>query len=104
MTEQQQDEAQPQINPEFFVRVNDIIEMANRIERRLDSNHAALVMLHAFSRYSAHHYRQTVKPEADTAEEREQFANYIAAGVSELVFKHILDLEAGAKAQGGTSN
>lgn len=105
MTEQPQDESQ-QIHPEFFLRVNDIIEMTNRIERRLDSNHAELVILHAFSRYSAHHYRQVVKPEADSAEERARFADYISAEVREFVLKHLEDLENGSKseaaAQGGT--
>lgn len=105
MTDQPQDETQ-QIHPEFFFRVNDIIEMTNRIERRLDSNHAELVILHAFSRYSAHHYRQVVKPEADSAEERARFADYISAEVRAFVLKHLEDLtgtsQAQAAAQDGT--
>lgn len=98
MTEQPQDDAQ-QIHPEFFLRVNDIIEMTNRIERRLDSNHAELVILHAFSRYSAHHYRQVVKPETDTLEERARFADYISAEVREFVLKHLEDLGGGPQSQ-----
>lgn len=95
MTEQQQEPQQndkPQINPEFFVRVNDILEQANRIERRLDSNHAQLVMVHAFCRYSAHHFRQVVKPGTDSAEERGRFADYISAITRESILKHLDDL------------
>ena len=80
----------PQISEEFRIRVNDIIESANRIERRLDSAHAQMVMLHAFSRYSAHHYRTTAK--ADDIEGRQAFAAYIARGVEELIVGHIAQM------------
>lgn len=77
----------PAFSEEFFIRVNDMIESANRIERRLDTHHAQMVMLHAFSRYSAHHYRSTAK--VDDIENREAFAAYIARGVEELIIGHL---------------
>ena len=80
----------PQFSEEFLIRVNDMIEAANRIERRLDTSHAQMVMLHAFSRYSAHHYRATAK--ADDSQGREAFAAYIARGVEELIVGHIAQM------------
>lgn len=80
----------PQFSEEFLIRVNDMIESANRIERRLDTAHAQMVMLHAFSRYSAHHYRSTTRN--DDIEGREAFAAYIARGVEELIGKHIAQM------------
>ena len=88
--------AAPNISEEFYIRVNDFIEMANRIERRFDTGHAEIAMLHAFARYSAHHYRQTAK--GDTAEDRVQFAEYIGAQVSHFVKEHLRDM-AGEPAQ-----
>jgi hypothetical protein len=82
--------AAPALSEEFFLRVNDFIEAANRIERRFDSHHAELVMLHAFARYSAHHYRLTAKDDDQAG--REAFAAYIARGVDELIVGHIADL------------
>ena len=81
------DAGRPQFSEEFLIKVNDIIESANRIERRLDSAHAQMVMLHAFSRYSAHHYRSVVKQ--DDSEGRKAYAAYIARGVEELIFNNI---------------
>ena len=80
----------PQFSEEFLIRVNDMIESANRIERRLDTAHAQMVMLHAFSRYSAHHYRSTAS--TDDIQGREAFAAYIARGVEELIVGHIAQL------------
>ena len=79
--------AAPEISPEFFIRVNDFIEMANRIERRFDTHHAVTAMTHAFSRYGAHHYRATLKD--DDAKNREAFANYIGGTVRGLVLSHL---------------
>ena len=80
----------PDISPEFYIRVNDFIEMANRIERRFDSHHAQLAMLHAFSRYGAHHYGMTAK--VDDAQNRAAFVDYISAAVRQLVASHLEDL------------
>jgi Protein of unknown function (DUF3144) len=66
-----------EISQEFFIRVNDFIEMANRIERRFDTHHAQIAMLHAFARYSAHHYRVVEKE--DSADKRTQYADYVAS-------------------------
>ena len=80
--------SQPQqLSEEFYLKVNDFLERANRIERRFDTHHAELVLLHAFSRYSAHHYLSTEKQDSD--ERRLQFAAYIARGVEELVYGHM---------------
>ena len=77
----------PVLSEQFFVKVNDIIAAANRIEQRLDTHHAEMVLLHAFSRYSAHHYRTHAKVDDQVA--REAFASYIARGVEELIISHL---------------
>lgn len=82
-------ESRPQISEEFLHRVNDFIEMANRIERRLDTAHAQMVFVNAFARYSGHHFRTTAK--VDTAEERQRFADYMAGAVKELILVHLAD-------------
>lgn len=89
--------ATPGLSQEFFIRVNDFIEMANRIERRYDTNHAEAAMTHAFGRYSAHHYRATAK--ADDAQDREAFADYIAAAVRSLILTSIDELKGPAPPQ-----
>lgn len=89
--------AAPVYSEEFFIKVNDIIAAANRIEQRFDTAHAQMVMLHAFTRYSAHHYRTTAKH--DDQANREAFAAYIARGVEELIVGH-LEHMAGAPAAG----
>jgi len=68
---------------EFILRVNDFLEMANRLERRYDSAHAQMAFLHAFARYGAHHYFSTVK--VDSEEEREQFTGYLGGAVVHLL-------------------
>lgn len=91
------DPTQPQqLSEEFYIKVNDILERANRIERRFDSHHAELVLLHAFSRYSAHHYLSIEKQ--DSEERRQAFAAYIARGVEELVHGHIAHMAGEARA------
>jgi hypothetical protein len=85
-----------EISPEFFLRVNDFIEMANRIERRFDSHHAQLAMLHAFSRYSAHHYRITTS--RDDPENRIAFADYVSSLLRQVVLNHLDDLAGPADA------
>ena len=87
---------QPALSEEFFVRVNDFIEAGNRIERRFDTHHAVMVMLHAFSRYSAHHYHSTVKQ--DDPAGRDAFAAYMARGVEELIVGHLAHLYGEPKA------
>lgn len=91
--------AAPEISPEFYIRVNDFIEMANRIERRFDTHHAQLAMLHAFSRYSAHHYISSAK--TDDAGNRAAFADYIAGAVKQLVEAHLGDMAGLAAATEG---
>lgn len=85
-----QEKSQPEVSQEFFIRVNDFIEMANRIERRFDTSHAQIAMLHAFARYSGHHYRSTAK--TDDAKNREQFAEYISHALKQLVLSHLDDM------------
>jgi hypothetical protein len=79
--------AAPVYSEEFFIKVNDVIAAANRIEKRFDTAHAQMVMLHAFTRYSAHHFRTTAKD--DSQANREAFAAYIARGVEELIVGHL---------------
>lgn len=87
------------VSPEFFIKVNDFIQMANRIERRLDTHHAQLAFLHAFARYSAHHYKTSAS--SDDELNRKSFANYTAGAVEQLVLQHLEDL-AGPSAQQAT--
>ncbi len=83
--------APPQeISQEFFIRVNDFIEMANRLERRFDTQHAQIAMLHAFARYSAHHYRSVVT--ADSELERQQYADYVTSLLRHFVQHYTHDL------------
>lgn len=101
MTDQPQQAATPaiqtpEISQEFFIRVNDFIEMANRIERRFDTQHAQIAMLHAFARYSAHHYRTVV--EADSADERAKYADYITTLVRHFIEHYTQDLSGPAVA------
>jgi len=77
-----------QVSEEFIIRVNDFIQMANRVERRFDTAHAQMAFLHAFARYGAHHYFSTVKE--DGAQEREAYAQHIADSVLKLV-RHNLE-------------
>ena len=79
-----------QVSEEFFIRVNDFIQMANRVEKRFDSAHAQMAFLHAFSRYGAHHYLSTVKE--DSAQEREAYARHLADSVHKLVQHHLEQL------------
>lgn len=93
------DQSQPQqLSEEFYIKVNDILERANRIERRFDTHHAELVLLHAFSRYSAHHYLSTEKQDSDAR--RMEYAAYIARGVEELVYGHIKHMAGEPKSDG----
>ncbi len=88
----------PQVpSQEFFLRVNDFIQMANRIEKRYDSHHAQLAMLHGFARYSAHHY-QVTSAANDHADNREAFADYIGGAVKQLVLGHLEDIAGPAPA------
>jgi hypothetical protein len=86
----------PVISQEFYIRVNDFIQMANRIERRFDTSHAQLAMLHAFARYSAHHYRTTAS--TDDADNREAFADYIGGAVKQLIGDHLTEIAGMASA------
>ncbi len=81
-----------EISQEFFIRVNDFIEMANRIERRIDVEHAQIAMLHAFSRYSAHHSLSMVN--ADSVHERDNYSEYISGAVKQLVLHYTDNLKA----------
>jgi hypothetical protein len=89
MNEPKQD-ARAEVSEEFLIRVNDMLEMANRIERRFDTAHAQMVMLHAFSRYAAHHFRSTVKQ--DSAVERNDFAVYLGNNVAHMMLQNIEQL------------
>jgi hypothetical protein len=87
----------PPVSQEFYLRVNDFIQMANRIERRHDTHHAQLAMLHGLARYSAHHYR-TTSSQNDVAGNREAFADYIGVAVKQLVLSHLEDMAGTAPA------
>ena len=90
MTEPSQPPAAPEISQEFYIRVNDFIQMANRIERRYDTHHAQLAFLHGLARYSAHHFRSTAK--IDDAANRDAFAEYIGSVVQRMVKEHLNDV------------
>ena len=95
-------DASPVMSQEFFLRVNDFIQMANRIERRHDTHHAQLAMLHGFARYSAHHYR-TMSADKDDAENREAFADYISGAVKQSVIGHLEDMAGPAPVRAATA-
>jgi hypothetical protein len=71
----------------FFDDVNRFIDLANAVERRLDSHHAQLAFMQAYSRYAAYHYLRTAT--IDNAAQREAFANYVSTGVVQLVADHL---------------
>ena len=76
--------------PEFFARLNDVLAVANRIARKHDTSHAQIVLAHALARFSAHHYRRTVK--ADSPEERERFGNYMGSLLTQLIGVHMPEI------------
>ena len=76
---------------EFVLRVNDFLEMANRLERRYDTAHAQTAFLHAFARYGAHHYLSTVKE--DSAKEREEYARYLSSAVVQMLGRNIAQMK-----------
>ena len=82
--------------PEFFARLNDVLAVANRIARKHDTAHAQVVLAHALARFSAHHYKRTVK--ADSPEERQQFANYMASLLAHLIGVHMPEVMGDAPA------
>jgi hypothetical protein len=96
-----QDAGPPVVSEEFFIKVNDVLESVNRIERRFDTHHAEMVILHAFARYSAHHYRTTAK--ADSQEQREAFTNYMTDLVHGVLANHIADLAGPLSDEAGTT-
>ena len=87
----------PQAPVEFFARLNDVLAVANRIARKHDTSHAQIVLAHALARFSAHHYKRTVK--ADSPEERQQFANYMASLVAHLIGVHMPEIMGDAPAE-----
>jgi hypothetical protein len=91
----------PPLSQEFFLRVNDFIQMANRIEHRYDTHHAQLAFLHAFARYSGHHYRTTAT--VDNAANREAFAEYFGGCVKELIVGHLEDMAGAPAADAGAA-
>jgi len=91
----------PQVSPEFFRRVNDFLAMAQRIAKRYTMAHAQMVLLHAFARYSAHHYLATTKD--DSPELREEFGRYLGAVFGDLFQQNVKGMsEARAAGEAGT--
>ena len=86
----------PQLSPEFFRRVNDFLAMAHRIAKRYTMAHAQMVLLHAFARYSAHHYLSQAKD--DSTELREEFGRYLSAVVGDLFLQNVKGIAAAAAA------
>jgi hypothetical protein len=74
-------------SPEFFADVNRFIDLANGVEKRLDSHHAQLAFMQAYSRYAAYHYCRTAT--VDNAVQRQAFADYVSKGVVALVTDHL---------------
>jgi hypothetical protein len=84
--EQKQGQKQ-QVPAEFLERLNQFIRMANRLERRRDSQYATFVFMNAFARYSAHHYLLRVKD--DTPEERASYVDYISRSFADMAMQNI---------------
>jgi len=75
--------------------------MAQRIAKRYTMAHAQMVLLHAFARYSAHHYLATTKD--DSPEMREEFGRYLGSVLGDLFQQNVKGMsEARAAADAGT--
>ena len=87
-------------SPEFFVKVNDVLAIGNKVARRSNTATAQLVLLHALSRYAAHHYRSAVKE--DSPKEREDFVTFMCNRFAHLFSENVTQLYA-ASAQEAAS-
>jgi hypothetical protein len=84
------------VSPEFFARVNEILAVANGIAKQHTLAHAQMALLHAMSRYGAHHYLRVTTD--DSAELRQKFSNDIGALLTDLVARNIQDMSASIRA------
>jgi hypothetical protein len=89
----------PDVSEELFLRVNDFIELANKIGRRYDTTHAQVALTHAFARYGAYHYKTMVKN--DSPEERAAYIEHVADSVKTLLAGHLRDLAGEPAADAG---
>ena len=91
-------------SPEFFVKVNDVLAIGNKVARRSNTATAQLVLLHALSRYAAHHYRSAVKE--DSPKEREDFVTFMCNRFAHLFSENVTQLYAASEpaAAGGAAS
>ncbi len=67
-------EASPQIDPNFFVALNEYIALANKQGKSNSSGRISLVTLYAAGRFNAHHYLLSEKA---PDEKRGEFLDYM---------------------------
>lgn len=82
-------------SPEFFVKVNEVLAVGNKVARNSNTATAQLVLLHAISRYAAHNYRSTVKQ--DSAAAREEFAAQVGKRFAKLFSDNLAQMYAAAE-------
>ena len=88
--QQTRQDSKQQVPPEFIERMNQFLRLANRLERRYDTQHATLVFLNAFARYSAHNYLSKVQE--DTPEERQAYLDYIGRFYVDMTRRNMDDI------------
>ena len=79
-------------SPDFFVRMNDILALANRIGRRAGSAEANMTMLHAFARYAAHNYRSHTKGEHDDEQARLDYVTFMGNRLAHAIMYNIKEM------------
>jgi hypothetical protein len=90
------------VSPEFFARVNEILDAANSVAKQHSVPHAQMALLHAMARYGAFHYLRAT--DEDSAELRQSFSREIGNLLSDLVARNIKDMAASARAAARAGN
>ena len=72
--EQQQERAQQQLDPAFFVCVNEYLELTNKQSKDQGLKRISMASMYAASRFNAHVYLSSVD---DAAGDRKEFLDYM---------------------------
>ena len=75
---------------EFVVKVNDFLAAAARIEKRFDTGHAHMVLLHAFVWQAARH--SFAVTERDDAGARQDYASHLGELVAAMTRESLLHM------------
>jgi len=79
-------------SPDFFVRMNDILALANRIGRRAGSQEANMTLMHAFARYAAHNYRSHAKADQDDEQARVNYVTFLGNRLAHAIMYNIKEM------------